>query len=113
MGDGDSPREAAIAVAGGADALVVQGIEAGGHRGCFQDDDAAPAIALLPLLQLLAGAGRPLVATGGIVTGVAVAAALPPAPAPSSWAPPSCSAPRPAPRIPTATRCGAGMPPPG
>src|SRR5262245_38095090 len=36
-----SRDEAEIAAAGGADALVVQGIEAGGHRGCFVDTDDA------------------------------------------------------------------------
>ena len=70
-----TPAEAAIAVAGGADVLIAQGVEAGGHRGTFHDDDAAPAYSLLPLLQLLTGAGRPLVAAGGIMTGRGVAAA--------------------------------------
>ena len=35
-----SPAEATAAAALGADALIVQGIEAGGHRGVFVDDDA-------------------------------------------------------------------------
>ena len=64
-----SPQEASIAVAGGADALIAQGIEAGGHRGCFEDDEAAPAHSLPELMQLLAGAGKPLVAAGGIMSG--------------------------------------------
>jgi nitronate monooxygenase len=71
-----SPQEASIAVAGGADALIAQGIEAGGHRGCFEDDDAAPAHSLAELMQLLAGAGKPLVAAGGIMSGPDIAAAL-------------------------------------
>ncbi|MDO8184629.1 nitronate monooxygenase [Conexibacter sp. JD483] len=50
-----TPGEARAAVAAGADALVVQGAEAGGHRGTF--DDAEPGeIALLPLLQLVTAA---------------------------------------------------------
>jgi nitronate monooxygenase len=70
--------EARVAAEAGVDALVVQGVEAGGHRGGF--DDAAPGdIGLLALLQLvdaeLAGA-MPLVATGGIATGGAIAAVL-------------------------------------
>jgi nitronate monooxygenase len=69
-----SPAEAEIALRGGADALVVQGIEAGGHRGTFDDSDSAPRYSLLSLLQLLHGAGRPLVAAGGIATGAGVAA---------------------------------------
>ncbi len=71
-----SPQEAAIAVAGGADAVIAQGIEAGGHRGCFEDDEAAPAHPLPELMQLLVGAGKPLVAAGGIMSGPDIAAAL-------------------------------------
>jgi nitronate monooxygenase len=68
--------EAVSAVRAGADALVVQGVEAGGHRGSF--DDAAPGeVGLLVLLQLVAAAVEvELVATGGIATGRAVAAVL-------------------------------------
>jgi nitronate monooxygenase len=71
-----SPAEAAIALARGADALVLQGIEAGGHRGSFEDDGAAPGYSLVSLLQLLRGSPRPLVATGGLMSGAGVAAAL-------------------------------------
>jgi nitronate monooxygenase len=71
-----APSEAALAVAGGADALVVQGSEAGGHRGSFDDGDAEPGRSLLTLLQLLADAGSPLVAAGGLMSGPGVAAAL-------------------------------------
>jgi nitronate monooxygenase len=69
--------EAAAASAAGADALVVQGVEAGGHRGGF--DDAGPGdVGLLALLQLVRARVRdlPLVATGGVATGRAVAAVL-------------------------------------
>jgi nitronate monooxygenase len=70
-----TPAEANQAAAAGADALVVQGAEAGGHRGGFTDTDDA--VALLPLLQLVAAAtDLPLVAAGGIATGAAVAAVL-------------------------------------
>ena len=69
--------EARAAHAAGADALVVQGYEAGGHRGGFADD-APGDVGLLALLQLVGAAlpGLPLVATGGIATGRAVAAVL-------------------------------------
>ena len=74
------PDEARLAVDSGADALVVQGAEAGGHRASFRDDPAADpvgGIGLLSLLQLVrAQAEVPLVATGGIVTGAAIAAVL-------------------------------------
>jgi len=69
-----SPKEAAQAAAVGADALVVQGLEAGGHRGGFDD---ANDMALLPLLRLVERETQlPLVATGGIGDSAAVAAVL-------------------------------------
>jgi nitronate monooxygenase len=72
-----SPAEAKQAQAAGADALVVQGSEAGGHRGTFTDAPDVALYALLPLLQLIAASSdRPLVASGGIATGAAVAATL-------------------------------------
>jgi nitronate monooxygenase len=71
-----TPSEAAIALAGGADALVLQGTEAGGHRGSFEDDDSRPGCSTLSLLQLLAGTPRPLVAAGGLMSGASIAAVL-------------------------------------
>jgi nitronate monooxygenase len=70
------PEEAVEAAEEGADALVVQGTEAGGHRATF--DDTAPGdIGLLALLQLVAAVvDLPLIATGGIMTGRGVAAVL-------------------------------------
>jgi nitronate monooxygenase len=68
--------EARRAAAAGADLLVVQGYEAGGHRGGTSD---APeeAVGLIALLQLVtARVATPVVATGGIATGRAVAAVL-------------------------------------
>jgi nitronate monooxygenase len=72
------PQEARAAADAGADALVVQGVEAGGHRGTFADrEDAADGLGLLAALQLVGAAvDLPLVATGGIATGRAVAAVL-------------------------------------
>lgn len=68
--------EARAAQAAGADALVVQGVEAGGHRGTF-DDGPAGHVGLLALLQLVDEAvDLPLVATGGIATGRGVGAVL-------------------------------------
>jgi nitronate monooxygenase len=56
------------------DALVVQGMEAGAHRGGVADTDE---YALLPLLRLVAGRSRvPLVAAGGIADGPGLAAVL-------------------------------------
>jgi nitronate monooxygenase len=71
------PAEARQAVGAGADALVVQGVEAGGHRGSFADREDRVDYGLLALLQVVgADVDLPLVATGGIGTGRAVAAVL-------------------------------------
>jgi nitronate monooxygenase len=70
-------EEARIARDAGADALVVQGVEAGGHRGSFADDDDAGLTGLLSLVQVVRRAvDLPLVAAGGIGDGRAVAAVL-------------------------------------
>jgi nitronate monooxygenase len=72
-----SAAEARQAVAAGADALIVQGAEAGGHRGSFEDRRDLSAYGLLPLLDLVAAAVElPLVASGGIASGRALAAVL-------------------------------------
>jgi nitronate monooxygenase len=68
--------EARTAERAGADALVVQGLEGGGHRATF-DDTATSDLGLLAALQLVAAASAlPLVATGGLATGRSVAAVL-------------------------------------
>jgi nitronate monooxygenase len=70
-----TPDEAVAAHEAGADALVAQGIEAGGHRGGFTDD--AGDFGLLILLRLaLRNTPLPVVATGGIVDGAGIAAVL-------------------------------------
>ena len=69
--------EAATATAAGADGLVVQGLEAGAHRGGLADTDGVGELGLLPLLRLVVRVGPlPLVATGGIGDGAGVAAVL-------------------------------------
>jgi nitronate monooxygenase len=71
-----TPEEAVVAARVGADALVVQGAEAGGHRGSFASD-APGDIGLIALLQLVGAAVElPMVAAGGIADGRGVAAAL-------------------------------------
>ena len=69
--------EARSAADAGADALVLQGIEAGGHRASFVDRDGAEGLSTLVLLRLVrAETDVPLVAAGGITDGPAVAAVL-------------------------------------
>jgi nitronate monooxygenase len=72
-----SPAEATQAAGVRADALIVQGVEAGGHRGVFVDDDAQSELTLFSALQLVrASVDLPLVAAGAIMTGSALAAVL-------------------------------------
>ncbi len=66
------------AEAAGADVIVAQGMEAGGHRGAF-DASAAEArmVGLVALVPAVADAvSLPVVATGGIADGRGIAAAL-------------------------------------
>ena len=72
-----SADEAGEAAAAGADAIVAQGAEAGGHRASFVDRRDVPLYGLLSLLQLVgARVELPIVASAGIATGRAVAAVL-------------------------------------
>lgn len=70
--------EAKSAEEAGADAIVAQGMEAGGHRGAFDasqaDRQAVGLMALLP--QVVDAVSLPVIATGGIADARAVAAAL-------------------------------------
>jgi len=69
--------EALAAEQAGADALIVQGVEAGGHRGSFEDRDGRGEVGLLSLLRLVARRTTvPLLAAGGIADGEGVAAVL-------------------------------------
>jgi nitronate monooxygenase len=71
-----SADEAREAVAAGADGLVVQGQEAGAHRGTFVNE-GIDHTGLVPLLRKVsAAANGPLIATGGLSRGADVAAVL-------------------------------------
>jgi nitronate monooxygenase len=64
-----SPGEAALVAAAGADALCVQGYEAGAHRGTFaNDDEPGRDYGLLSLIgEVTRVTGLPQVAAGGIM----------------------------------------------
>jgi nitronate monooxygenase len=70
--------EAHAAEAAGADVIVAQGMEAGGHRGAFDAADAErQLVGLFALLPAVVDAVKvPVVATGGIADGRGIAAAL-------------------------------------
>ena len=69
-------EEALQALTRGADALCVQGPEAGGHRGTFKADAPPPLVPLHGILGDLADLEVPLVAAGGIATADHTRAAL-------------------------------------
>jgi nitronate monooxygenase len=60
----------------GVDAVIAQGLEAGGHRGMFLSDDIDGQVGTLALLpQLVAALDVPVIAAGGIADACGVAAA--------------------------------------
>lgn len=71
-----SPREARVAATAGAQALVLQGSEAGGHRASFVDADDEPLSTLVLLRMVSARLRLSLIASGGLTDGPAVAAVL-------------------------------------
>ena len=61
----------------GADAIVAQGLEAGGHRGHFLSDDLAMQLGTFALVPQIVNAVKvPVIAAGGIADRAGVAAAL-------------------------------------
>lgn len=76
-----TPEEAVRAAGLGPDALCVQGLDAGGHRGGLADDGSDPAggglYGTLAALRLVAAeVDLPLIAAGGLIHGADVAAVL-------------------------------------
>nr|WP_314637744.1 nitronate monooxygenase [uncultured Janthinobacterium sp.] len=77
MATATSVREALLIEQAGVDAIVAQGVEAGGHRGVFEPQAPDERHSTTVLLRLLAGRTRlPLVAAGGIMDGQGIRAAL-------------------------------------
>ncbi|HEY9257115.1 nitronate monooxygenase family protein [Chitinophaga sp.] len=75
MGTATSVEEAVALKAAGADAIIAQGIEAGGHRGSFLPGEL-PKIGTLALVPSVIDRVRiPVIAAGGIMDGRGVAAA--------------------------------------
>lgn len=71
------PAEARACAAAGIDAIVAQGIEAGGHRGLFEPegpDDQLSTDALVT--RLVADTGLPVIAAGGLMTGTDISRVL-------------------------------------
>jgi len=61
----------------GADAIIAQGAEAGGHRGMFLTNDLATQAGTLALVpQIVDAVGLPVIAAGGIADGRGVAAVM-------------------------------------
>ena len=61
----------------GVDAIIAQGVEAGGHRGMFLTDDLATQVGTLALVpQIVQAVKVPVIAAGGIADARGVAAAM-------------------------------------
>jgi nitronate monooxygenase len=67
--------EARMCQQAGADAIVAQGYEAGGHRGCFDPGAYDENLSTLALLQVLRPLGLPLIAAGGVMDAAGARAA--------------------------------------
>lgn len=77
MASATTVAEARWLEANGADVIIAQGLEAGGHRGSFLSPDLSMQLGTLALVpQVVAAVRRPVVAAGGIADARGVAAAL-------------------------------------
>jgi nitronate monooxygenase len=70
-------REARYLADRGVDAVIAQGVEAGGHRGMFLTNDVASQIGTFALVpQIVDAVDVPVIAAGGIADGRGIAAAF-------------------------------------
>ena len=77
IGTATNLQEAIVWQALGADAVCVQGIEAGGHRGTFIGEQRASNLSMLALLQYCAPHIHiPIIAAGGVMDGADIDIAL-------------------------------------
>jgi nitronate monooxygenase len=77
IGTATSVKEAALLDKAGMDAIVAQGIEAGGHRGSFLEDEPLPQVGLISLLpQIVDHVSVPVIAAGGLFDHRTISAAF-------------------------------------
>lgn len=77
IGTATTVEEASALEKSGVDAIVTQGSEAGGHRGSFASDFCSGMIGSMSLVpQVVDAVGVPVIASGGIMDGRGIVAAL-------------------------------------
>ena len=77
LGSATTVAEARHLETHGADAIIAQGAEAGGHRGTFLDGDETGTVGTMALVPQIVDAVRvPVIAAGGIMDGRGIAAAM-------------------------------------
>jgi nitronate monooxygenase len=77
MASATTVDEARWLEAHGVDAVIAQGLEAGGHRGIFLSEDVSTQVGTLALVpQIVAAVQIPVIAAGGIADGKGIAAAM-------------------------------------
>lgn len=77
MATATNVQEAVLIEQAGIDAIVAQGVEAGGHRGVFDPQASDERLSMAVLVRLLVKRGNlPVIAAGGIMDGAGIRAAL-------------------------------------
>lgn len=77
IGTATSVKEARLLESKGIDMITAQGIEAGGHRGSFLDEEPLPQVGTIALVpQICDSVNIPVIAAGGIYNGATIKAAF-------------------------------------